>query len=393
MPRSAIARGSIGLLALAAAGSPLRALQAQRRVDVGLDVGAAVVRYDDFLTSGAAAVTPTLRIVSRRYALDANASSLFFQSGRSTVSGAIDGSWVAAATRSTHLALDASMGASQYATNYRYAHALVGARIVVDPAGAGPTFYLGARGGGTRSSIPADPFLGVAAVRASVGAADATAGASLALGAATLGASLRGVRAGAERVRDAGFTVVVTGGPLRLDALAGARSARVDRVRAVAEAGVTWRTGDRLAIAVHGGRYASDPVEGTVAGRFVELSARIALGMPRRSTAARRTRADEPPAWPFTRLGFEVRTVGDGGHELRVRVPGAARVEIMADFTGWEPVALHPVGDERWALVARVPPGVHRVNVRIDGGAWTVPPGLTAVADEFGGAVGLLIVE
>jgi hypothetical protein len=31
--------------------------------------------------------------------------------------------------------------------------------------------------------------------------------------------------------------------------------------------------------------------------------------------------------------------------------------------------------------------------VRTDAGAWVVPPGLTAVADEFGGSVGILVVQ
>jgi hypothetical protein len=33
------------------------------------------------------------------------------------------------------------------------------------------------------------------------------------------------------------------------------------------------------------------------------------------------------------------------------------------------------------------------MNVRVDGGAWGVPPGLTAVKDEFGGLVALLVVQ
>jgi len=31
--------------------------------------------------------------------------------------------------------------------------------------------------------------------------------------------------------------------------------------------------------------------------------------------------------------------------------------------------------------------------LRIDGGAWIVPPGLLSMVDEFGGPVGLLVVE
>jgi len=36
---------------------------------------------------------------------------------------------------------------------------------------------------------------------------------------------------------------------------------------------------------------------------------------------------------------------------------------------------------------------VYRVNLRVDGGPWIVPPGLPSVVDEFGGAVGILTIE
>jgi hypothetical protein len=33
------------------------------------------------------------------------------------------------------------------------------------------------------------------------------------------------------------------------------------------------------------------------------------------------------------------------------------------------------------------------MNTRIDGGKWLVPQGLLSVSDEFGGAVGILVIE
>jgi hypothetical protein len=38
-------------------------------------------------------------------------------------------------------------------------------------------------------------------------------------------------------------------------------------------------------------------------------------------------------------------------------------------------------------------PGTYRFNIRVDGGAWVVPVGVTRLADEFGGTVGLLTVR
>jgi len=69
-------------------------------------------------------------------------------------------------------------------------------------------------------------------------------------------------------------------------------------------------------------------------------------------------------------------------------------VEIMADFTDWEPVSLtRTASSEReWSVALPLSAGSHRLAVRIDGGGWVVPPNLPRVADEFGGEVGLLTV-
>ncbi len=46
-------------------------------------------------------------------------------------------------------------------------------------------------------------------------------------------------------------------------------------------------------------------------------------------------------------------------------------------------VAAHPVP---------LPPGLRRLAIRVDGGAWLAPAGTRRVFDEFGSEVGLLIV-
>jgi hypothetical protein len=71
---------------------------------------------------------------------------------------------------------------------------------------------------------------------------------------------------------------------------------------------------------------------------------------------------------------------------------GAATVEVMADFTDWLPVALEPTGRESWTLTLAIPPGRHRLNVRINGGPWTVAGGTTAEDDEFWGTVGAVVI-
>ena len=76
---------------------------------------------------------------------------------------------------------------------------------------------------------------------------------------------------------------------------------------------------------------------------------------------------------------------------LRVRAPGAQRVEVMGDFTGWEPVTLDADGDA-FAAAFTLTTGSHRVVIRVDGGAWIAASNTPAVDDDFGGKVGLLVV-
>ena len=47
------------------------------------------------------------------------------------------------------------------------------------------------------------------------------------------------------------------------------------------------------------------------------------------------------------------------------------------------------------AWVAELPAvtGVHRANVRVNGGRWIAPPGLARVDDDFAGEVGIFVVE
>jgi 1,4-alpha-glucan branching enzyme len=78
---------------------------------------------------------------------------------------------------------------------------------------------------------------------------------------------------------------------------------------------------------------------------------------------------------------------------LRVNAPGAHSVEINADFTNWTPVKLAPAGDDWWTSTLPLKPGKYQMNLRVNGGDWTVPPGLLSMVDEFGGTVGLLVLE
>jgi 1,4-alpha-glucan branching enzyme len=80
------------------------------------------------------------------------------------------------------------------------------------------------------------------------------------------------------------------------------------------------------------------------------------------------------------------------GITLAILAPGAALVEVAADFSNWEPVRLSQADSGVWTADLPLTRGTYRFNIRIDGGEWIVPAGVTRLSDEFGGTVGLLRV-
>jgi hypothetical protein len=111
---------------------------------------------------------------------------------------------------------------------------------------------------------------------------------------------------------------------------------------------------------------------------------------PRSAIAETITRSADVPA-VIGPLGIEPTSVGQ--YRLSLWAPRAHSVELSGDFTGWQPVMLARGEGGEWSVSLALVAGTHRVNARIDGGAWIVPPGLTAVSDDFAGNVGVLVVE
>jgi len=78
---------------------------------------------------------------------------------------------------------------------------------------------------------------------------------------------------------------------------------------------------------------------------------------------------------------------------FEVRAPGARMVEMTGDFTRWESIQLQHLGGDRWSTIQILEPGVHQVNIRVDGGAWVPPPGAPTRVDGFGGTTGVVVAE
>jgi hypothetical protein len=138
-----------------------------------------------------------------------------------------------------------------------------------------------------------------------------------------------------------------------------------------------WRSETR-AWTISVSRMPPDFVRGADAARWVAVGMRFNEPTPARARAAR-----IQPIVQLSGMGDE--------RVLRIRAPGARRIELMADFTEWSPVTLTPTGSAFEKSVT-LTPGSHRVLIRVDGGPWRPAANTPAVDDDLGGRVGLLVV-
>jgi hypothetical protein len=76
---------------------------------------------------------------------------------------------------------------------------------------------------------------------------------------------------------------------------------------------------------------------------------------------------------------------------VRVVADDSTAVEVAGTFSNWAPVQLARVGDA-WEAEIALPPGRHRVAVRINGGPWQAPRGTARVRDDYGGEAGLIVI-
>jgi hypothetical protein len=141
-----------------------------------------------------------------------------------------------------------------------------------------------------------------------------------------------------------------------------------------------------LALVAAAGRAGSDPVTSVPGARYFAVGLRLKVGAP--VLAPLPTLPAVSESAPF-RIGPAVAA----GREIVVQAPEAERVELAGDFTDWQPVPLRRWGEDSWRVLLPVPPGLHRLAIRVDGGEWQAPPGTRAVESEFGGQVAEVVVE
>jgi Carbohydrate-binding module 48 (Isoamylase N-terminal domain) len=142
---------------------------------------------------------------------------------------------------------------------------------------------------------------------------------------------------------------------------------------------------DRVALVARQETAPSDPTRHLAAQRLSTIGFRI-------RPALTRARYDDGSDAAQFRREFAISRITGDSHGIRVYMPDAEMVELAGSFNEWNPVAMQRAGRGWWKLVVPLASGLHSLNVRADGGTWTVPPGLEVVADEFNGNVGVLLI-
>jgi len=372
--------------ALAAAWWLLDAPPSAAQATGTVDVGVSSVRYDGFLPSAAASVSPALRWEQPSGTLTARGTYLRFESGHRSLQGLVAGSFlIRPAGHRWRGELGGSVGASRYLDFASFWHATADARLHL--LGADRGAWIGATAGRTAYGAGARPV------------ASAGVGAWAQRSQVMLSASATRSFVGDSAYSDFLATALTRRGAVTLDASLGARVASRGGGHGVfGEASATLTLGERTQLFVAGGRYPTDPVSGSVAGRYLNGGVRLRLARPARlasrtSPAGASEHGTPADGDPVAGARLAVLPRPDGAVRLVLSLArAAAAVELAGDFTDWQPWPLRRTGDGVWETVLLIPSGLHRLNVRIDGGQWIVPAGLSRAADDFGDDVGILAV-
>lgn len=358
---------------------------AAQQVSASVDFAVAHVAYDGFLPSAAASISPALRFTDSTLSLAARGTWLGFESGNTSLQGLFAASWYTSQHGHVRGELSATAGTSAYLDFAQFAHALARARLhyVAGDQGA----WIAGTFGRTVLGSDARP---VAALALGAWRGDRDRNLSLALSA---------TRVGDTSYADAEATGLRKGRAFELEGSLGVRAGRGGGHGVYGEANAVLYLSRKLGLTLAAGRYPTDPMRGSVSGRYGSVGLRVASFYARRAP-----RTD--PVLPYSPAVSTAATTGTDGHlaaaavalepaiggpRLVVVAPMAVLVEIMGDFTDWQPVALRQV-EGQWRLDRRLPSGLRRLNVRIDGGPWAVPTGATAIEDDFGQTVGMIVV-
>jgi hypothetical protein len=372
-----------------------------------LDMGAGTYRPDRSIAGGIASIVPTLRYRSGPIELSALGVYSDAPAGRWNFEGGTEAS---VRTPAFGFLLLEAGGKAEWTSHYRVrgtttfsggmrAYLATGSRA---RAWVGRTFgrasSLGARRPLRRTEIGGSAVLGTVQLEFTL--ANTSVDRSYMLGPVdpregptvdTLSSNPDAEPNGQHRVDRIALTDAVLSGSWRFrsltfDASLGRRFGRFTPETTIWGLSASRDIAPALALVAAAGRAGSDPVTSVPGARYFAVGLRLKVGASVLPAVPARTAADESA--PF-RIGPAVAA----GREIVIQAPEAGAVELAGDFTDWKPVALRRWGEHAWRVLLPVPPGLHRLAVRIDGGEWHAPPGTRAIESEFGGQVAEVVVE
>ena len=365
-----------------------------------IDAGTSAVQIDNQRATTAITLSPMVRRERPTSLLAAGGTLSLLESGRAASQGEIAGSFFTGARGAVRAELSGGAVGALHADRARTGEYHGRARLHV--VGGARGVWLGAGGGRAwdsddwRTSVAADvgawARLGALTFSGSVTSSAVDGGGYIPdpivpLEQMDVPYAGGDARPPLRAFHDALGSVRWTRGPLELDVFGGTR--RDPELAAVEQwaggAATLWLTGNFAVVATAGG-YPADIEQRLPGGRYATIALRVASRQP---LAPRGTPVIARPLAST----FQVVPVDDSARVVRMHVPGARKVELMGDFTDWQPIALTRVGIDRWEARVALRAGAHRLNVRIDDGEWGVPPGVTAITDDFSGVVGVLVVQ
>jgi len=364
-----------------------------QRVSSSLDLGGAAMRYADSVSANGGSLTPALAIDWPRATLGGAATFSHFPSGWSS-QAAMNGSIFSRGAGPLVGEFVATAGGSAHQDGTRTGQALGNIRghVMAERGGA----WLG---GGTGRTWDGTDWRNV--VNAELG------GWLKGWGSTVVASRVPTSVDDSVRYTDSQISAHWAGSSIELGGELGVRGGMTGAIiggsgRHWGSIAVTTWLDPHLGVILSGGTYPIDLTQGYPGGRFLTLSVRLrssdptATVNPRESASSGSSGADgasrvEPNEPVMT---FRALPPSNGVVMIEVTAAGARTVEVSGDFTVWKPVKLTPSASGGvWRLSMPIARGTHQINLRVNGGRWLVPPGLTPITDEFGGAVGLLVVE
>ncbi|MGH7625792.1 MAG: glycogen-binding domain-containing protein [Gemmatimonadaceae bacterium] len=354
-----------------------------------LDAGASLLRYSDSLSTSAVALSPALALQTDHFQLNGAGTIAELGTNAWTGQGSVD-----AGVRTPFAAglggeLTGAAGGSAHQDGDRTGQFQGVARLYFERN------HWGLWGG----AGAARAWDGLAWHSVRLGDAGAWLSAGSVLVAATATPSAVG---DSLRYTDFGLNARWSHGRALLEGTFGARNGRglvhSSGHTAWGSLGVVLWVAPHVGIAASGGSYAADLMQALPNGRFLSLAVRFsALSVPGFSTSSPGGRATvvheddrSAPLSPAVNARQLTVTRSDSMLVIRLLAPGVRTVVMQGDLTNWSSLALTAVGDGWWEARVAAPSGAHQLAIRLDGGPWSVPPGLVPVMDEFGGAAGML---